>query len=120
MKEIKLFETAKDSGKNFDELGINRTLYWAYRNSQEAGNELIDFNECIWDYDIEPIVTALKEFGITEFTISSAFSSLIETLAEFEKAGCHMAGLTEVKARYTDFMTGEAKVIPAIKMCLKK
>lgn len=118
MKKIELFETAKDSGKSFEELGINRTLYWAYRNSQEAGNELIDFNECIWEYDIEPIVAALREFKIKEFTISSTFSSLIETLAAFEKFGCRMAGLTEVKASYTDHITGEAKVIPAIKMNL--
>ncbi len=118
MKTITLFEEAKDSGKNFEELGINRTLYWAYKNSKEAGNQLIDFNECIWEYDIEPIVTALKKFKITEFTISSTFSSLIETLAAFEKFGCHMAGLTEVKASYTDHITGEAKVIPAIKMNL--
>ena len=45
------------------------------------------------------------ENGITEFTISSTFSSLIPTLAEFAKHGFQMAGLTEVKANYTDFQT---------------
>ena len=56
--------------------------------------------------------------GITEFTISSTFSSLIQTLAEFEKHGFRMNGLTEVSANYTDFTTGKLKVVPAIRMSL--
>ena len=46
-------------------------------------------------------------------------SSLIETLAAFEKQGISMAGLTTVKARYTDWKTGEHALIPAIKMTVK-
>ena len=46
MKEIKTFETAiKQNAKSLEELGINATLFWAYRTSKETGNELIDFNE---------------------------------------------------------------------------
>ena len=81
--------------------------------------ELIDFNEVIWDYDIEEIAQTLRANDITEFTISSTFSSLIETLAAFEKQGISMAGLTTVKARYTDWKTGEHALIPAIKMTVK-
>ena len=114
MKHIAIFDDAAESGLTLKELGFNPTLYWAYRTSLEAGNDLIDFNEVIWDYDIKPITDCLRSFGITEFTISSTFSSLIETLAEFEK----MQGLTQVKARYTDWRTGEQAVIPAIRMAL--
>ena len=74
----------------------------------------------IWDYDIEEIAQTLRANGITEFTISSTFSSLIETLAAFEKQGISMAGLTTVKARYTDWKTGEHALIPAIKMTVKE
>ena len=81
MKEIKTFETAiKQNAKSLEELGINATLFWAYRTSKETGNELIDFNEVILDYDIVEIAQALRANGITEFTISSTFSSLLETL----------------------------------------
>jgi predicted ATP-grasp superfamily ATP-dependent carboligase len=118
MKEITLFEEARNNPEAFKENGINHTLYWAYNNSKEAGNDLIDFSEVIWDYDIPEIAAVLKEEGITEFTISSTFSSLIETLAAFEAQGITMAGLTQVKARYTDWQTGEHKIIPAIKMSL--
>ena len=124
MKEIRSFEEAmanKDNnGKSYKELGINKTLFWAYRTSKEAGNELIDFNEVIWDYDIEEIAQTLRANGITEFTISSTFSSLIETLAAFEKQGISIAGLTTVKAHYTDWKTGEHALIPAIKMTVKE
>lgn len=124
MKEIRTFEEAmasKDNnGKSYKELGINQTLFWAYRVAKETGNELIDFNEVIWDYDIEEIAQTLRDNDITEFTISSTFSSLIETLAAFEKHGISMAGLTKVKVRYSDWKTGEHALIPAIKMTVKE
>ena len=103
MKKIELFERAiAEQAASLKDWGINPTLFWAYRNSITAGNDSIDFGETIWDNDIPEITRALKENGISEFTISSTFSSLIPTLAEFEKHGFRRAGLTEVKANYTD------------------
>ena len=117
MKKIELFERAiAEQTGSLKDYGINATLFWAYRNSITAGNEQIDFSETIWDADIPEITRTLKENGITEFTISSTFSSLIPTLAEFEKHGFRMAGLTEVKANYTDWQTQERAAIPAIRM----
>lgn len=114
MKEIKAFEEAKATGANFKDSGINSTMYWAYERSNEAGNDTIDFSEVIWDYDIEPIVKACRAYGIDHITISSTFSGLITTLAEFEKHGCKMDGLTKVKTSYTDWQTGEKQILPAI------
>ena len=118
MKENRTYEKAiEDKVKSLKDAGINQTLFWAYRTSkEESDNDLIDFNEVIWDYDIKEISDCLREEGITEFTISSTFSGLIETLAAFEKEGIFMNGLTTVNARYTDWKTGEHARIPAIKM----
>lgn len=115
MKRIEYFEMAKDSGKSFEELNINPTVYWAYKMTiEETGNNTIDFNDVIWDKDIEPIVNACREYGISYITISSHFSGLLETLSKFQKLGCQIGSITEVKARYTNFMTKEKAVIPAI------
>ena len=120
MKKIELFERAiAERAERLQDYGINSTAFWAYRKSIDAGNDLIDFSDVIWDYDIEEIAQTLRANDITEFTISSTFSSLIETLAAFEKQGISMAGLTTVKARYTDWKTGEHALIPAIKMTVK-
>ena len=119
MKEIRRFEELMNAEGNISlkDAGVNSTLYWAYRISkEESENDLIDFNEVIWDYDIKEIADSMRAEGIKEFTISSAFSSLIETLAEFEKNGIYMNGLTTVNARYTDWETGEHSRITAIKM----
>lgn len=86
MKKIEIFEKAMNKGGSLKDYGINSTLFAAYRDCQETGNDNIDFNGVIWDYDIPEIVKALKENGISKFTISSTFSSLIETLAAFEKS----------------------------------
>lgn len=120
MKEIKLFEKAiKQNIKNLKEFGINRALFFAYITSKENGNELINFNNVIWDFDVEEIAQTLKANDIAEFTISNAaFSNFIEILAVFEKHGIIMAGLTTIKARYIDFKTGKRALIPAIKMVI--
>ena len=117
MKKIELFEKAiREEAQSLKDYGINGTLFWAYRESIEAGNEKINFSECIWEHDIEDIANCLKKNGIVEFTISSTFSSLIETLAEFQKYGFQMAGLTEVNARYTAIGSSEKAKLPEIKM----
>ncbi len=121
MKKIELFEKAiAEQAASLKDWGINPTLFWAYRNSITAGNDRIDFGEAIWDSEVGEITETLKENGITEFTISSTFSSLIPTLAEFAKHGFQMAGLAEVKANYTDFQTQERAVIPAIQMAAEE
>ena len=117
MKKIEAFEQAiENKVKDLRAEGINPTLFWAYRNSLEAGNERIDFCECIWENEIEDIANCMKENGIVEFTISSTFSSLIETLAEFQKYGFQMAGLTEVNTRFNAIGSDEKEKRPAIRM----
>ena len=117
MKKIERFEqTIENKVKDLRAEGINPTLFWAYRTLEETGNDKIDFNEIIWDYEIEDIANCLKENGIVEFTISSTFSSLIETLAEFQKHGFQMAGLTEVNTRFNAIGSDEKEKRPAIRM----
>ena len=117
MKEIAAFENAiANQVKDLRTEGINPTAFWAYRNSCRCGNDLIDFNEVIWDEDIESIAATLDANGITEFTISSTFSGLIKTLVGFENAGFKIAGTTKVKANYTDWTTGEYAVIDALRI----
>ena len=117
MKEITAFETAiTHRVKDIRAEGINPTAFWAYRKSIDAGNDLIDFSEVIWDEDVKPIAETFRQNGITEFTISSTFSGLIATLAAFETHGFQRAGLTEVNANYTEWQTHERARIPAIRM----
>ncbi len=117
MKTIELFEKAiQEETFELSERGINRTLFWAYRNSKRTDNDLIDVNEVIWDNEIEEIATNLKELDITEFTISSNFSGLIATIAAFDKLGFKVAGVTEVYAPYTDLRTNLYQRIPALRL----
>lgn len=118
MKTIRFFEEAIASGKPPKEMGIVPSLLWAYREARESGNELIDFSECIWEQDIEGIVKGLKENGFKAFTVSSTFSGLTKTIAAFEKEGCKLAGMTEVKARFKDWQTGEQEILPAFLITL--
>lgn len=123
MKEIEILEEAATKGTRYSENNVNSTFGAAYFYSKEAGNDLINFAEVIWDHDIDKILENCRRFEITEFTISSTFSSLIITLAEFEKRGCKLQGLVEINSRHDDWKAcfeGESRKerIPALKISL--
>ena len=71
-------------------------LLYAYAQSQKLGNELIDLSECIWEYDIAPIVGTLWRLGVETFTISVRQGNLIDILALFKEAGAELQGITQV------------------------
>lgn len=118
MQEIKKFEAIIANPDANEGKDVNYTLFWAYRYSREAGQECINFDDVIWDYDIEEIVKTLRDEGVTEFTISSTFSSLLTTIAEFTKKGCRLEGMTEVNSRFPSWGTNEYQRIPALKLSL--
>ena len=123
MKKIKKYEEIinAEESVNLKEVGVNPRLYWAYRECmEETGNELIDFSDMFLDSDVKDIVKEIKEYGIKEFTISSNMSSMVQTLAEFDKLGVKMQGLVEINSRFTRITSDELRKIPAIKMVVEK
>lgn len=60
MTKIEAFE---DSAK------IIKAIYWAYRESQEMGNDILNFYEVIDDDDIKLIVQLLRDNKVKEFSI---------------------------------------------------
>ena len=77
MKKIEVLEELATKETKYSEVNVNSTFGAAYFYSKEAGNDLMNFAEVIWDYDIDAIIENCRRFGISEFTISSTFSSLI-------------------------------------------
>lgn len=110
---IEKFETAEASGKTLKELRINRDVYWAYKSSTEAGNELINFYDMIDEEDAEDIIKCCRENGVKEFTISSNSTGMIRAIMALEVHGCRLNGTAMVNR---DNLHIDAKQIPAIKM----
>ena len=108
-------ENGSKDWTEFEKKGISRTLYFAYEKSKKAENELIDFDNIIWANDVEAIVNTLKENSIREFTISCHFCDLIDRLADFDKFGCRINGVTEVKSSLTN-LDGNLQMISALRM----
>lgn len=116
MKTIDKIEKVKNMNVLLEDVGINRTFYWAYIRTQETTNENLDFEDVIWENDVEGIIKNCKEFGLKEITISSRFASLIDILAEFEKQGAKLAGLTQVTSRFYACGTNNYELINAVKI----
>lgn len=116
MKTIDKIEKVKNMNVLLEDVGINRTFYWAYIRTQETTNENLDFEDVIWESDVEGIIKNCKEFGLKEITISSRFASLIDILAEFEKQGAKLAGLTQVTSRFYACGTNQPEIINALKI----
>lgn len=116
MKTIDKIEKVKNMNVLLEDVEINRTFYWAYIRTQETTNEILDFNDVIWESDVEGIIKNCKEFGLKEITISSRFASLIDILAEFEKQGAKLAGLTQVTSRFYACGTNNYELINAVKI----
>jgi len=101
------------------ELDIQPTFGEAYRYSLKSENELPNFGEIIWSEDIDAILDCMKREGIIEFTISSNFSGLIETIAQFISRGCTLDGIVQINDRWErDYQTGKRLKIPALKMTI--
>ena len=116
MKKISKIEEVKNKDVRLEDGGINRTFYWAYIRTQETTNKILDFNDVIWESDVEGIIKNCKKFGLKEITISSRFASLIDILAEFEKQGAKLAGLTQVTSRFYACGTNNYELINALKI----
>ena len=116
MKTIDKIEKIKNMNVLLEDVGINGTFYWAYIKTQETTNENLDFEDVIWESDVEGIIKNCKEFGLKEITISSRFASLIDILAEFEKQGAKLIGLTKVTTRFYACGTNQPEIINALKI----
>ena len=109
---------ASHSKWSWKQLGFNPTFGQAYLYSRDAGNDLLNFAETIWDEEIPAILDDCRRCGITEFTISSTFSGMVKTIAAFERHGCRLQGMTEINSTMESWETSEKKRIPAFKITM--
>lgn len=73
----------------------------------------LDFNDVIWDNEVQSIIKTLRDNGIEKFTFSSTWSGAVKTAWLFTQNGCTLEGLTEINEGYEDFITGKMKKTPA-------
>ena len=113
MKNIEKFEKAIENKTPIAESGINYTMINAYLDSKRAENEILNFDNIIWEKDVLPIINECDKQDIEYITISSSFSGLVGMLKLFEDYGCQIIKMVEVKSKYRD-------AIPAVKIRISK
>lgn len=88
-------------------------IYKLYQDAKEAGNEVIDLHDTIWDNDAPALIESLRKYGIKEFTFSSTWSSAVKTAWIFKENGCSLKDLVMINSQYTAFMSEEREKAPA-------
>lgn len=100
-----LLEEVRAEGETFGD------MMRLYSEMKQQGNSRLDLSGTY--RKPEEVIRIFREFGVTEFTFSSTWSSAIQTSWAFTQLGCTLKGMTEVHGSNRDFKTGEYKKVPA-------
>lgn len=82
-----------------------------YSEMKQQGNSRLDLSGTY--RKPEEVIRIFREFGVTEFTFSSTWSSAIQVSWAFTQLGCTLKGMTEVHGTKRDFQTGEYEKVSA-------
>lgn len=82
-----------------------------YSDMKKHGNSRLDLSGTC--REPEKILKTFREFGVKEFTFSSAWSSAIQVAWAFTQMGCTLQGMTEIYGSHQDFKSKEYEKIPA-------
>ncbi len=101
------YDKAKDRMAEKGDIAWN--IWRAYEHSRENENEILNFDDIIWDRDVEALTACMKENGIKAFTYSCRATDAVETLWLFKQAGCTIGEMVEVNLRKDFFGKGYEK-----------
>ena len=114
MKHIDFLDQAAERGASYDELGVNQNFGLAYFAAIRNGNDRIDFSGALHESDTETILADCRRFGVTEITVSSTWSGVVDRVAAFVDGGWRLDGMVKVKGDSVDYRTGERITVPAL------
>lgn len=101
----KLVKEVQAEGEDFGD------MMRLYSEMKQQGNSRLDLSGTY--RKPEEVIRIFREFGVTEFTFSSTWSSAIQVSWAFTQLGCTLKGMTEVHGTKRDFQTGEYEKVPA-------
>ena len=99
------FAAAEKAGEAFGD------MMRLYSDMKKHGNSHLDLSGTY--QEPEKILKTFREFGVTEFTFSSSWSSAIQVAWAFTQMGCTLKGMTEINGSGRKFMSKEYEKVPA-------
>ena len=108
MKRIELLENLKEV-EDFIENEISYKFYWAYKNTQKIGLDILNFDDIGFESNHEEMIENLERFDIKEFTVSDQSTGLMKGLESFKKRGYFPIDLIQIETGYTNWNFKENK-----------
>ncbi len=88
-------------------------LYRLYADAMEVSNRYIDLSDIHQYQDATALITSFREYGIEAFTLSSGWSSAVNSAWAFLQNGCELDGMVEINSRHKAFASDEYEKCPA-------
>ena len=101
-----LLQEVREEGETFGE------MMRLYSDMKKHGNSHLDLSGTY--REPEKILQTFREFGVTEFTFSSNWSSAIQVAWAFNQMGCRLKGMIEINGSGRKLMSDEYEKIPAL------
>lgn len=119
MKNIKILDDARHSHCSLSELGFVPAFAFAYYYAKDGENDLINIDGSFFEREVPGFLENCRRFGVSEFTISSTFSGMVNLLAEFQSHGAFLDGLVVINSDHEGWRSSEREKLNAFKLVIK-
>ena len=73
--------------------GGQMKAYWVYKMRRENDGDEFEMSDSLWDKERSDFVETLRKLGITEFTVTTQSTGLMDDIYGYTELGCTMVGL---------------------------
>ena len=89
--------------------------YWVFKQALDNENGEFEMNDSLWDRERQDFVETLRKLGITEFTVTTQSTGLMEDIYGYTEFGCTMVGLHSITKKCPYWLGEDHKTVKGIR-----
>ena len=89
--------------------------YWVFKQGLENENGEFEMNDSLWDRERQDFVETLRKLGVTEFTVTTQSTGLMEDLYGYAEFGCTMVGLHSITKKCPYWLGEDHQTVKGIR-----
>jgi homogentisate 1,2-dioxygenase len=89
--------------------------YWVFKFRRENNADEFEMSDYCWDKEFHDFVETLRKLGITEFTVTTQSTGLMEDLYGYAEFGCTMVGLHSITKKCPYWLGEDHQTVKGIR-----